>query len=53
MGPGSDSLAKFYKYMGEAIEEKSILEIFIASYIMVIDSWFQVNDLQTLFTYCR
>lgn len=52
-GAGSDSLAKFYKYMGEAIEEKSILEIFIASYIMVIDSWFQVNDLQTLFTYCR
>jgi hypothetical protein len=30
-GAGSDYLAKFYKYMGEAIEENSILEIFIAS----------------------
>ena len=52
-GAGSDYLAKFYKYMGEAIEDKSILEIFIASYIMVIDSWFQGNDLQTIFTYCK
>lgn len=52
-GADSNYLAKFYEYMREAIEAKSILEVFVASYVMVMDSWFQAKDLQTIFTFCK
>ena len=52
-GAGSDYLAKFYKYMRKAIEAKSTLEVFVASYIMVMDCWFQAKDLQTIFTFYK
>jgi len=45
-----DYLTKFYKYMRDAIEAKSIAEILFASCIMVMESWLK-DDLPTLVTH--
>jgi hypothetical protein len=44
---------KFCRYMREAIDASSILEVFVASYAMVMESWYLDEHLQTLITHYK